>query len=139
MSFFGVKALFVPALITAMGMLEGGVTGGYLGLLAGFFLDISYLENSILFTVLFTGIGFISGSLSEYYINKKFFSYMFLAAAALLATAFCQGIRAVVFHGAGFHSIVSVAIAQTIWSLPFSIPTYFICKAVAERPETSED
>ena len=130
--FLGVKVLFSPALIAAIGMLEGGVTGGYLGLLAGFLLDMSYPENTILFTVLFTVFGFFSGYISEYYINKRLFSYLFIAAAALLITSACQGIGALVSYRADIKAIVTVAFFQFAWSLPFSVPAYLMCKAVAD-------
>ena len=130
---WGAKALLTPSLVVAVGMLEGGVTGGYLGLLAGFFLDMSFTENAILFTVLFTVIGFFSGYVSEYYVNKRLFAYLFIAAAALLITSLCQGVRTLVFYKAELAAIAAAALSQFIWSLPFSIPVYLLCSAVAEE------
>ena len=129
----GVKALYMPALVVAIGMFEGSVSGGFLGMFAGFILDGSFSENSVLFTALFTLMGFFSGYLTEFYINKRLFSFLFMAAASLLITSFCQGIRAMVFHGTDFYSVTVVALSQALWSLPFAIPAYFVCKAIARE------
>ena len=55
---FGVKMLFIPAACAAVGMFEGGFRGGLFGLLAGVLCDLSFSENTVLFTVLFPQLGF---------------------------------------------------------------------------------
>jgi uncharacterized membrane protein len=53
----GVKMLFIPAAVAAVGFQEGGFRGGLYGLLAGILADMTYGENTVLFTVVFPLVG----------------------------------------------------------------------------------
>ena len=48
---FGVHAFFIPVVIIAFGVFEGAVWGASLGLVAGYFCDITMLESTVLFMV----------------------------------------------------------------------------------------
>ena len=130
---FGVRPLFVPALMVAVGMFEGGLWGGVLGLIAGFFCDMDYAENLVLFTILFPRLGFGTGLLTERTVNRRFFSYCILCLAALRVTALFQAFEPVLFHGAGLFPALRVVLIQTLWSMPFSLPLYFIAKSLSGR------
>ena len=69
---FGVKTLFVPAAVAAVGFHEGGFRGGLYGLLAGILCDMTYGENTVLFTVVFPLVGFGSGLAAGFALNRTF-------------------------------------------------------------------
>ncbi len=76
----GVKMMFIPAAITAVGYMEGGWRGGLYGLLAGVLCDMTYAENTVLFTVLFPCLGFAAGLAADFMMNRSYVSYLFAAA-----------------------------------------------------------
>ncbi len=108
---FGVRAMFLPALVVAAALFEGGWGGGLFGLAAGILSDLFFGSQSVLFTVLFPVMGFIAGFLGDFYLNKRLFTYCILGAAALFLAAFWV-----------------TALLQTLWSLPFLFPSYYLCK-----------
>ena len=71
---FGVHPYFVPAIVIAIGMFEGGVWGAAMGLVTGYFCDMTLVDNTALFMVLFAIMGFAAGFLTEFLINRRFFS-----------------------------------------------------------------
>jgi hypothetical protein len=83
--------------------------------------------------LLYPALGFFSGLLGKFLVNKRFFSYLILSAAALALTAACQMFRLLVFDGAPGMALLRTAGLQVLWSLPFSVPAYFACKALSGR------
>lgn len=130
---FGVKPMYIPALAVAIGFFEGGVWGGMLGLAAGAYCDMCYSDSTVLFLVLFTALGFLSGLLTEFFINRSFVSYLILSALALLLTAFCQITPLWIFQGAALRPLAITALLQSALSLPFAVVIYFIVRAIAGR------
>lgn len=126
-----VKSLFLPVLVVAIGLFEGGVWGGVLGLFAGLCCDSSISDSKVLFLILFSAFGFLSGLLADFFITRRFLSYLVLSAFALFITAFCQAIPLWIFHGTDPNSLFSVALLQTLWSLPFCVPAFFLTKTIA--------
>ena len=61
---FGVHAMFVPAVVVAVGIFEGGTWGAVFGLVTGYFCAMGYPETGLLFAVLFALIGFGAALLS---------------------------------------------------------------------------
>lgn len=127
----GVRALFIPVAVVAIGMFEGGVWGGLLGLAAGYFCDLGFCENTVLFTVLFPAFGFFSGALSKYYLHKGFLTLLVLSAAALLIASGCQMFRFLFFVDTDKWAVLKTGFLQVLWSLPFAAVVYFPCRAIA--------
>ena len=96
----GVRAMFLPAAVAACGMFEGGTAGAVFGLFMGFFADMSFPENTVLFTALFALLGFFAGFAADFFLNRKFWPYMAASLVALLATALFQMLGPVIFSGA---------------------------------------
>ena len=119
----GVCPYVLPAAAVAVGMFEGPVAGVLYGLLLGCFADMAFVENTVLFTVLFPGLAFATGFVSQFFINRRFFAFMGAAALGLLITAFAQ-----VLHTSAMDSfsvvMVRTAILQTLWSLPLAALAY---------------
>ena len=129
----GASPLFLPALAVAIGIWEGGVWGGVLGLASGLLLDASCSDTRVLFLLLFAAFGFFSGLLAEYLINRRFLPFVLLSALALLLTAAVQGAPLWLLRGASFRSVAATALLQTLWSIPLALPVWPIVRAVAGR------
>ena len=130
---FGVRAMFVPAVVVAVGVFEGGTWGAVFGLVAGYFGAMGYPGTGMLFAVLFAVIGFGSGMLADYLINNSLLPFLVTCLAAFLLTAFCQMFRLLVTYPASSGSLWLTCILQTLWSIPFLFPAYSACKALPRR------
>lgn len=130
---FGVRAMFLPALVVAAALFEGGWGGGLFGLAAGIVSDLFFGSQTILFTVLFPVIGFVSGFLGDFYLNKRLFTYCILGAAALFIAAVAQMFTLLLSQEGGGGALWLTAILQTLWSLPFLFPAYYACKSFPWR------
>ena len=135
---FGVHAFFIPVVIIAFGVFEGAVWGASLGLVAGYFCDITMLESTVLFMVLFAAMGFAAGFLSEFIINRRFFSYIVLAILGLLATAICQIVPLWIFLSTPLGHLLPTLLLQVIWSSILAIPAYYAVKMVSIRRKEDE-
>ncbi|MGN1001302.1 MAG: hypothetical protein ACI4PC_00900 [Oscillospiraceae bacterium] len=129
----GVRALFVPVIVVAIGLFEGGVWGCVFGLVTGYFCDMSFSANTALFLVLFAVFGFLAGFLAEFLVNRRFLSYAILSALALFITPMCQIVPLWIFNGTPLSQLMPTVCLQALWSLPFMIPAYFAVKAIAAR------
>lgn len=128
-----VKPFYIPALVVAVGMFEGGVWGAMLGLAAGIGCDLSFSDSTVLFMVLFAVIGFFSGLLTEFFINRRFVAWLLLAVLALVLTSFCQIVPLWIFRGTSLRLLAATAALQCLWSLPFAAASYFVVKFIAGR------
>lgn len=128
----GVKALFVPAAVVAVGMFEGGVWGAVFGLFMGYFADIGF-NNNVLFLTLLPVVGFFSGVFSRWFVNKRFFAFMIVCVVALLFVTFFQMFRLLFLVGQDLGPMLKTALIQIIWSLPLSAPLYFPVKAISRK------
>lgn len=127
----GAKPLFLPALIAAFGLFEGGVWGAALGIVCGAYCDMVFVDSTALFLVLYAAIGFFSGVLADYLINRRFFSYLAVAFLALLVTGVCQIIPLWIFAGSKLLPLLGTALLQCVWSLPFAALCYVVVKRVS--------
>ena len=121
----GVGAMFVPAVVVAIGLFEGGMWGGVFGLITGVLCGMRYSGCLLLFAVLFAVFGFFAGLLSQYFVNKRFFSYYVLCFLAFVITAFCQMFRLLFFYGAAPLPLLGTGALQVLWSMPFPFLIYF--------------
>lgn len=129
----GVRTMFVPVIVVAIGLFEGGVWGAVFGLVTGYFCDMSFSANTVLFLVLFAAFGFFSGLLADYLVNRRLYSYVIIAAAALFICPMCQIFPLWIYRGTPLGSLMPTVCLQALWSLPFSVPAYFAVRAIASR------
>ena len=120
---FGICPYALPAAAVALGMFEGPVGGVLYSLVLGYFADLAFVENTVLFTVLFPGLAFVTGFVAQFFINRRFFAFMGAAAVGLLLTAFGQLLHTSAMDGFSTVMVRSV-ILQTLWSLPLAALTY---------------
>lgn len=122
---FGVCPMALPAVAVAVGMFEGSSWGALFGVVMGIFADMAYLENTILFTVLFPSLAFAAGFLTHFFVNRRFFAFMGTAALGILITAVMQMLGT--FAADTWSPAMPLTAAlQTVWSLPFAVPAYFM-------------
>ena len=120
----GVCPMVLPAVAVSVGMFEGPVWGCIFSLFLGFFADMAFVENTILFTVLFPLIAFGAAFVSQFYINKRFFAFMGVALMAGFFTALIQML--LTFAGDAWSwQLVRTALLQTVWSLPPAALAFF--------------
>ena len=132
-SFWGVHAIIMPALVVAIGIFEGGVWGAAFGLVAGGLCDMTTLDSTATYMVLYAILGFGGGFLTEFLINRRFFSYMVLTLAALLITGGCQIVPLWIFRSTPLVGLLPTMLLQTVCSLPFAAGIYFAVKAIAVK------
>lgn len=128
---FGVHALIAPIAIVAVGFFEGGVWGGVFGLVMGLFCDMTLNDTKVLLTVVFPLIGFVSGAIATFFVNKRFFSFFFVCLAALVLTATCQMFKFIAIADANILPVLVTAGLQTLWSLPFTFALYYPCRSLS--------
>lgn len=143
----GVRAMMVPAMVVAVGLFEGGVWGGFVGLAAGYFADMGYTDHVVLFTFLLSAAGFFIGALGKYMLQKGFVSYLVMTFLTLVVIAFCQmfhtlflsgsdaeTFRRLYFSGRYVWIVLRTGLLQAVWSLVWAVPVYFPCKIIAASP-----
>ena len=143
----GVRPLLIPAAVTAIGLFEGGIWGGALGLAAGYFADRNCANYVVLYTVLLPTVGFFAGVLGKYMLHRGFVSFLALSFLTLAAVTFCQMFRflflasedarqflSLYLEGPRSWPILRTGLIQIGWSLVLSLPLYFPCKFIAARP-----
>ena len=119
----GVCPMVLPAVAVAVGMFEGATWGSIFSLVMGIFADMAFVENTVTFTVLFPALAFVSGFVSQFFINRRFFAFMGVALAALLATGLVQMLRTAAMDVFSL-SMIPTVLLQTLWSLPFAVLAY---------------
>ena len=121
---FDVCPMVLPAVAVAMGMFEGAIWGPLFSLVLGIFADMAFVENTIFFTLVFPAISFAAAFVSNFFINRRFFAYMGAAVFGLLITAAGQLLKTAASDSFSM-IMVTTAVLQTIWSLPFAVLAYY--------------
>lgn len=134
LTLFGVRPVLIPSFVIAVGLWEGGAWGGFVGLAAGYFMDMGYSEQTVLFTLTFPVIGFFSGVLGKYLMRRGFWAYMLLALAGLCIITFLQMFRFLFFTDTDSWAVWRTGLIQVGWSLGWAVPIFFPCRAIAARP-----
>ncbi len=120
----GVAPMVLPAVAVAMGMFKGATLGPLFSLVMGIYADMAFVENTIGFTVLFPVLSFAAAFVAQFFVNRRFFAFMGLSFMGLLITALFQMLKTLA--GDAFcMAMITTAVLQTLWSLPFSALAYF--------------
>jgi len=131
-SILGVRVFYMPVLVSAIGVFEGGFWGGIMGMITGVICDMTYHDTTVTYTIVLTLLGFASGLVFRFFVNRKLFSFTVVSAAALILTGFCQMLRPLVLQRCDVMSGIRVVLLQSLWSLPFVFPIYSGMKKLAE-------
>ena len=116
--------MFLPATAVAVGIFEDPVPGAVFALILGVFADMAFVENVVLFTVLFPVLSFATGFVCRFFINRRFFAFIFTSIAALAVTAVVQMVRTAL-SDAWSISMLPTVVLQVLWSIPPAILSYF--------------
>ena len=65
LTLFGTKPMLLPVAAVGIAIFRGRVEGGVFGLFAGMFMDMSYNQPTIEFTLILTFTGILLGALSD--------------------------------------------------------------------------
>lgn len=121
---FSVCPMVLPAVAVAAGMFEPPMFGCVFSLIMGMLADMAYVENTVMFTLLFPALAFAANFVSQFYINRRFVGYMGNAIIAIAVTAAVQMLRVIATDG--FTPImVIVIVLQSLWSIPPAILAYY--------------
>ena len=130
----GVCPMVLPAVAVAVGMFEGATWGSLFSLLMGIFADMAFVENTVTFTVLFPALAFVSGFVSQFFINRRFFAFMGVAALGLLLTGLVQMLLTAARDAMSL-TMLRTVILQALWSLPFAALAYLApARWMEEKP-----
>lgn len=121
---FGTCPMVLPAVAVAVGMFQGATWGSIFALVMGIFADMSYVENTVTFTLIFPALAFAAGFISQFFINRRFFAFMGAALAGLFVTALVQMLKTLAADGFSM-AMVGTVLLQTLWSLPPAALAYF--------------
>lgn len=128
----GVRPFILPAAAVAVGMFEGGTWGAIFGMFLGFFGDMGFAENTVLFTISFALIGFAAGFVSDYLLSRNIPAF---AASCFCATLFVSVLQMILplIRGSSFGSLLLTALLQTLWALPLDLIFYPLAKRISQR------
>ena len=133
--FMGLVPLLLPIVTTGVAVYQGRVAGGIVGIFAGILCDISFNEPVGLFTVLLTFLGLFIGTLADTVMARAFATYIISCLFALSVSAFAQMFPLMFFEYVPSQLLVTVAIRQTVYSLLYAIPIWFIVRALGKRAQ----
>jgi len=129
----GVFPVLLPIAVAGIATFEGSSRGGGYGLLAGMLCDISFNHPVIVMTVVLTLTGIVVGVLSETVMARGFPTFFLSCLAALVLTAFVSFFSLLFFNSVDITVLLKTAAEQTLYSMIFTFPIYFIVRALGRR------
>ncbi len=127
----GIVPVLLPLAVVGIATFEGAARGGGYGLFAGMLCDISFNQPVMVMTVLLTAVGIATGALSETIMARSFPSFFVFCVGALVLTSFVSMFSLLFFSSIDIAALLSTGLRQTLYSLPFCVPIYFIVHALA--------
>jgi hypothetical protein len=129
----GVVPVLLPIAVVGIATFEGSSRGGGYGLLAGMLCDISFNQPVIVMTVTLTAVGIVVGVLSETVMARGFPTYFLGCVGALVLTSFVAFFGLLFFNNVELTALLRTAAMQIVYSMIFTIPIYFIVRALGRR------
>ena len=133
---FGAKPLLLPLAVVGVALLEGCIRGGTFGLFAGILCDLSMNQATVQFTLVLTGVGIVVGILSDTVLAKGFPSFALCCVLSLVFCALVQAAAPVFQYGANIFAVADTVLDQTICSLLFVLPVYFLVRFISRVLKT---
>ena len=125
---FGAKPLILPLAVAGVALFRGRVDGGIFGLFAGILMDLAYNQNTIQFTLILALTGLLLGILSDTVIVQSFPSYLLICFLELAVCSAFQMLSLMVLRGAPASLLTGIAIRQSLATLIFTFPMYYISR-----------
>jgi uncharacterized membrane protein YeaQ/YmgE (transglycosylase-associated protein family) len=95
--------------------------------------DISFNQPAMVMTVTLTAVGIVVGLLSETVMARGFPTYFLGCAGALILTSFVSFFGLLFFKNVEITALLETAAMQVLYSMIFTIPIYFIVRALGRR------
>lgn len=133
---WGVTPLILPLAVVSIALFEGPGWGFGFGLYAGVLTDIALAESTIMFTLLLCALGFFIGLMSNFMLARGFPSYLLCAGLSLVLIAFFQLFGLLVFYGQPPRALFTVAALQSLYSMFFALPIYYLGRRLAKQAIT---
>ena len=127
----GTSPLILPLAVSGAALFNGRVTGGVIGIVAGMLCDMSFNQPTIVFTIFLALAGVVLGALSDTFLVKGFPSYLLCSLGLLVACALVQMFPLLFFRGVSLGPLLTVALWQTIYSVFFTIPMYYLSRFIS--------
>ena len=132
----GLIPLLLPIICTGIAVRQGRIAGGVSGLFAGILCDISFNEPVGLFMLVLTLTGILVGSLTDTVLTRGFGAYICCCITVLALAAFIQMFSLLMFVGVLPSLLLTTALWQTVYSLVFAFPTWFILRSLGRMTDS---
>ena len=130
---WNVAPLILPMAVVGVGLFQGPSWGGGFGLAAGILSDSAFSDTTVLFTLTLTALGMGVGLASQYMLSRGFPSYILASTSALVLLALLQMFPLLVFLGQSPLALFRVAGLQSLYSLLFAIPIYYVVRRLGRQ------
>ncbi len=127
----GVSPLLLPLAVAGAALFNGRVAGGVIGIFAGVLCDLSFNHSTIVFTVFLAVAGVLLGAVCDSVLVKGFPSYLLCCICLLFLCGFVQMFPLVFLHGVPVLPLMGVVLRQTLYSIFFTIPIYYMARFVS--------
>lgn len=130
---YGVMPMLLPLAVVAVAVLEGSCAGAGFGLGAGLLWALVYPGSVGLRLIALTGVGLLSGILSQYALQQSFPGFLLCSAGAL---ALIDALRTMLFrlsHLAQVADMLPVAAAECALSLVWSPLVWLLFRRIYHR------
>ncbi len=124
--------VLLPLAAVAFAMWKTPEKAGVFGLFAGMLCDVSFNEPVIKFTLLLTVVSVIVPLLCDTVLSRSFPAFFVMSAAVLVLSAFIQALSLIFVSGQSVVSLAAGALWQTLYSLIFTVPVWFVVKRAAD-------
>ena len=133
---YGYVPVLLPIAVVGTAFFEGSVRGGIFGLFAGMLCDTAFNQPTIVFTIALAIIGIVAGILTETVVVTGFPSFLACCFAAFILTSFIQMFKLLFFDGTSAVSLIITASFQTLYSMIFTLPMYYISRALGRNTQS---
>ncbi len=127
----GVAPLLLPLAVAGAALFNGRAAGGVIGIFAGILCDLSFNQSTIVFTIFLAVAGVLLGAICDSVLVKGFPSYLLCCTCLLILCGFVQMFPLVFLHGVSILPLIGVVFRQTIYSVFFTIPIYYMARFVS--------
>ena len=134
---WGLVPLILPLVSTGTAVHGGRFAGAVSGLFAGIFTDLSFNQPLLLFTLILTLLGVGVGSMADTVFAKRFGTYFISCIIVLWVCALVQIFPLLVFGEVPAALLFDTAMWQTIYSLAFTVPIWFVIRKIVSISEES--
>lgn len=129
----GIAPMLLPGAAVAVAVLEGARAGAGFGLAVGLLWEAAYPGGFGGLVVFLALMGMITGALAQYALSQSLPSCMLCTAGVLAALDGLRILSHIINRSADLLHLVQVAGPECLLSLAWTIPVYFLFRAIYRR------